>query len=385
MITELNLKNFKSIKSKKFQLRNLNVVIGMNGQGKSSFIQSLLLLRQSDIFEDQLLQLNLGNTGIINLGSAKDVLYQYAPEEESVSYSITFDNENLLEFSTTYNADSDILPIEYRNTNIDIALQSIVKEPLFTKRFQYLNAQRIEPSDENRASYTSVILNDDLGINGQYTAHYIDKFGDKPIAFDNLLHSNSFIKDEILEQDLIKSSLLEQINFWLGEISPKVSVKTKKITNSLVLLGYEFAQSGVGFTNEFAPQNVGFGISYSLHVITAILKARKGDLVIIENPESHIHPRGQAELGKLIALAAQNDVQIIIETHSDHIINGIRVAVKENNDLSDRVIMFYFEKLFNSDEQFSQITDINVDKNGSLDIYPKNFLSEWSNQLFKLM
>ena len=50
MISTLNLKNFKSIKSKEFQLRNLNVVIGMNGQGKSSFIQSLLLLRQSDIF-----------------------------------------------------------------------------------------------------------------------------------------------------------------------------------------------------------------------------------------------------------------------------------------------------------------------------------------------
>lgn len=110
--------------------------------------------------------------------------------------------------------------------------------------------------------------------------------------------------------------------------------KTRKVTNNLVLLGYEFTQQGLGFTNEYTPQNVGFGISYSLHVITAILKAKDGDLIIIENPESHVHPRGQAELGKLIALAAINNIQIIIETHSDHIINGIRVAVKENKRIS---------------------------------------------------
>ena len=135
----------------------------------------------------------------------------------------------------------------------------------------------------------------------------------------------------------------------------------------------------------FKPENVGFGISYSLHVVVALLKAKPGDLLIIENPESHIHPRGQAELGKLIALVAQNDIQVIIETHSDHILNGIRVGIKEHNVLTDRTALFYFEKVVTESEQYSQISNIGVDKNGELSNYPPNLLAEWSNQLLKLL
>ena len=54
-----------------------------------------------------------------------------------------------------------------------------------------------------------------------------------------------------------------------------------------------------------------------------------GELIVIENPETHLHPKGQANLAKLIALVAEQGVQIIIETHSDHIINGLRVATKQ--------------------------------------------------------
>ena len=115
------------------------------------------------------------------------------------------------------------------------------------------------------------------------------------------------------------------------------------------------------------------------------MQASAGELIIIENPESHLHPRGQAELGKLIALAAQNDVQIIIESHSDHILNGIRVAVKESSIDKDKVIAFYFKKVVTDNEQYSRITDIKIDKNGTLSDYPENLLNEWSNQLSKLI
>jgi len=150
-------------------------------------------------------------------------------------------------------------------------------------------------------------------------------------------------------------------------------------------LEYVFNQPTFGNTNRYKPENVGFGISYALHVVTALLTARPGQLIIIENPESHIHPRGQAELGKLIALVAQNDVQLIIETHSDHIVNGIRVAIKEKPELKDKSILFYFEKIVTENEQYSQITNIEVDGKGELSEYPKNLLEEWSNQLLKLL
>jgi len=152
-----------------------------------------------------------------------------------------------------------------------------------------------------------------------------------------------------------------------------------------VLLEYVYKQPNFGNTNRFKPINVGFGISYALPIVTSLLSAKPGELIIIENPESHIHPRGQAELGKLIALVGMNDVQIIVETHSDHILNGIRVAVKENPELRKNVILFYFDKIVSDTEQYSKIQEIEIDKNGELSDYPENLLDEWSNQLVKLV
>ena len=80
-----------------------------------------------------------------------------------------------------------------------------------------------------------------------------------------------------------------------------------------------------------------------------------------------------------------NGVQVIVETHSDHILNGIRVAVKENEIDKDKTALFYFERIIEADEQYSKITDIEIDSKGELSSYPLNMLDEWNNQLFNLM
>jgi predicted ATPase len=225
----------------------------------------------------------------------------------------------------------------------------------------------------------------DLGKYGQYTAHYIDIRSNETVEFENVLHKDTLTKDEVTGKEFLNKTLINQINLWMGEISPGVSVRTTKVSSDIVLLEFVFKQPNFGNTNRFKPENVGFGISYALHVVTALLKGKAGDLIIIENPESHIHPRGQAELGKLIALVALNDIQIIIETHSDHILNGIRVGVKEHSELTDRTALFYFEKVVTDSEQYSKITNIEVDMNGELSNYPVNLLAEWSNQILKLL
>ena len=382
MIQSVEIKNFKSIKSKYFPLRNLNVVLGMNGQGKSSFIQSLLLLRQSERLSSGILKLNGGDSGLVNMGTTKDARYQYSKENENLSFALQFKGTEpyLMEFD--YEIDADVF--RQKNTSSSYIAQN-QKEALFTNKFQYLNAQRIEPKATNMGSHTSVVEANDIGKYGQYTAHYIELRSNEDVAFENVLHKDSKTYDELTKTETINKTLINQINLWLGEISPGVNVRTTKVTSDLILLEYIFKQPNFGNTNRFKPENVGFGISYGLHVVTALLKAKQGDLVIIENPESHIHPRGQAELGKLISLVAQNDVQIIIETHSDHIINGIRVGVKENPEMKDRTILFYFEKVITDNEQYSEITNIEIDSKGELSEYPKNLLEEWSNQLLKLL
>ncbi|MDR0828495.1 MAG: DUF3696 domain-containing protein [Prevotellaceae bacterium] len=382
MIQSVELRNFKPIKHKFFPLRKLNVLLGINGSGKSSFIQSLLAIRQSNTLYSGSLTLNGGNFGYVDIGSSKDVRYQYAGKEETIDIVLKFNDNEELNLQFDYAVEQDYLNSKSDLKNIE-NIKS--KEVLFSdNKFQYLNANRIPPQSSHKKSSYAVIHSRNIGNYGEYTTHYIETFYDEDILFENLLHKKSSTNDSITGKTVNKK-LLNQINLWLGEISPDISVKTTSVSSTEVLLQYSYVQPNFGFTNPFKPENVGFGISYALHVVTALLSARSGELIIIENPESHIHPRGQAELGKLIALTAQNDVQIIVETHSDHIINGIRVAIKETPDFRKDTILFYFEKKVTDSEQYSKITDIEIDRNGELSDYPKGLLDEWSNQLSKLI
>lgn len=381
MIESLHIRNFKSIKDKKFDLRNLNILLGFNGQGKSSFIQSLLLLRQSEKLEQGELALNGGSNGLVNIGTTKDALYQYS-EDKILSFDIKFHERELIKMSFDYEIDADIFRM---SGDIDYNIKRRHDESLFSNNFQYLNAQHIEPEYGNKTSLSSVKDENSIGKHGEYTAHYIALRGNEDVVFDNVLHKDSSYYDAITSETNIDRSLRNQINLWLGEISPGVKVIARQIDPNMVLLEYNFEQPSYGSTNRFMPENVGFGISYALHVVTALLIAKPKSLIIIENPESHIHPRGQAELGKLIAKVAENDVQVIIETHSDHILNGIRVAVKESTIDKERVVAYYFNKRVEEQEQYSEITAINIDRNGSLSKYPENLLDEWSNQISKLI
>jgi predicted ATPase len=383
MIQSIELKNFKSIKRKHFPLRKLNLLLGLNGMGKSSFIQSLLLLRQSHsgLFHRGELRLNGLPEGYVNIGTVKDAKYQYN-EKEDISFFLQFRSSDVLEMNFNGISESDTLRMkgDFRNI-VNKFPSSTDPEPLFGSEFQYLNANRIPPQSNHIKSYQNVVALKNIGNYGEYTAHFIETFYNDDIDFENLIHKDSVVKDEVLETEIINKTLINQINLWMGEISPNISIKTTSVSSDEMLLEYVYKQPNFGNTNRFKPENVGFGISYALHVVTALLASRPKELIIIENPESHIHPRGQAELGRLIALTAQNDVQLIIEMHSDHIINGIRVAIKQNPALKDDAIIFYFDKNITDAEQYSRVTNIEIDRNGELSEYPKNMLDEWATAL----
>lgn len=385
MIKSVEIKNFKSIKQKFFPLRNLNILLGLNGMGKSSFIQSLLLLKQSQNLTNGRIDLT-GN--FFNFGTTKDVLYQYSKNQE-LSFDIKFSSGKEFNLPFAYKPEADYFLSNISNLPPANDFRSegygLNTETIFTDNFQYLNANRIEPTSVNAKSFSAVVNSKNIGNHGEFTAHFIEVFNGDDVKFDNLLHKDSISKDTLTGKDIVNKTLINQINLWMGEISPNVNIRTTTISSDYVLLEYVFKQPNFGNTNRYKPENVGFGISYGLPVVVSLLSARPGELIIIENPESHIHPRGQAELGKLIAKVAMNDVQVIVETHSDHILNGIRVEVKENQISKDKVAVFYFERIVEADEQYSKVTDIYIDQKGELSSYPLNMLDEWNNQLFNLM
>ena len=118
-------------------------------------------------------------------------------------------------------------------------------------------------------------------------------------------------------------------------------------------------------------------------MVTALLTAKEDDLILIENPEAHLHPAGQSKLGELIALVAESGVQLFIETHSDHLMNGIRVAVAKKQLDNHNVSLFNFTG--NTNDHSAKIEQPYIDERGRLSHWPDGFFDEWENQLDELL
>lgn len=370
MITSIYLKNFKAFKEAELSPANLTLFTGLNGMGKTTIIQSLLLLRQSyekKTLPDKGLFLN---GDYIFIGEGKDAYCMYG-EGDYIGFGLEWDEKFDVDFEFTYLPNSDLQPTKsFKKTDhfnpFDTAL--------FSKNFQYLTAERLSPRILFPTSAYHVEELHSLGSKGDYTAHFIAINQREPIPIKELQHK------------LTKSlSLLSQLDAWLGEVVPGVSLNTvvHRDMNS-VKLSYKFETSD-GYTEEFKPVNVGFGLTFVLPVVTAVLAAKPGDLVIIENPESHLHPAGQAVIGKMCALAAERGVQIIIETHSDHILNSIRVAVKKKILSPQHASIYFFERDINAREHKVDIIQPFMDENGRLDKKPRGFFDEWGKQLDELI
>jgi len=366
MITRLNLENFKSFSSLDMNFSNLNVFAGINGIGKSSVIQSLLLLRQS------LTKVaTAGTYGIylkgelIDLGTGKDILHSDA-DEEIIKFSIEFDYNKKLNCTCKYDPDLNILPLEEKNIQLDNS------QSLFNNNFQYLGAQRAEPAFSYPMDSFKVDKLKTLGKYGEYTAHFIAQNKRKEIKIPELLNKQESSND-----------LLNQIIAWLNEISPGVSLDSTAYPElNLAKVTYSFSGQS-SYSDDYSPVNVGFGYSYVLPVLTAIISAEKNSLLIIENPESHLHPRGQAILGLLISYAAKSGIQLFIETHSDHLINGIRIGIKKHGVPKDKIKIFFFDR--EDGDSNTEILYPQIDQNGKISNIPKGFLDEYSNQLDQLI
>jgi predicted ATPase len=369
MLEYLHIKNFKALADVGFPLASLTVFSGLNGMGKSSVIQVLLLLRQS--YDRHTLSqqgLSLGGD-YTELGLGKDVFHADS-QDDTISFVFKYQDRPVADqLAFTYQADTDLLPI-----NTCVLSGNLSELSLFHDGFSYLSAERLGPRHHHRLSSHHVKNLNTLGAQGEYTVHYIAVHGVKPLSIPSLRHKNA-----------INTRLLENLEAWMAELSPGLKIRATVHTEfNTAVLEYAFIQ-GNDRTDFFKPQNVGFGLSYILPVVTQVLSARPGDLLIIENPESHLHPAGQSLLGRLCALAAAGGVQLIIESHSDHFLNGIRVAVKQDVILSDQVSLFFLQRSMQSNRHVSEVLSPEIDQAGRVDDWPTNFFDEWDKQLEQLL
>lgn len=364
MISNLQLENFKCFEKLNIDLKNVNVLTGINGMGKSTVIQSLLLLEQSKVKNNEKAGLYLKGS-YINLGNSQDVVYDKAQDDTvEIMYTTTDGEQNQSVFS--FKQDMDYLPLQY---SINAGRDDIYKH------FVYISAYRIKPQETYTVINEEELAEKRFGNNGEFALQYLSIYGDESVKNKSVIEPYVNVGGD---------SLFNQTRLWMDRVSPGVSPKIKVMMETRSSeLNFDFVE-GRERSNSYKSINVGFGITYVLPVVVALLAAEDGDVIIIENPEAHIHPAGQRMLGELIARAGAGGVQVIVETHSEHVVNGIRIAVKNKMISKDKVQVDFFYK-DNEAGYKHTYKSLYISENGKMSSWPQGFLDEWENSLMELL
>jgi predicted ATPase len=323
--------NFKSFVNASLELKPLTILTGLNNSGKSSVIQAIGMVQE------------YSKSGHKYSGLSGHVSPRFLKSKLSKDnyFDVSFETNTNLRY--------------YLRINIDGAsITSVITDennPILN--IQYISADRFGP--RNMLKLNPEYQYPEIGTKGEYIIDYIEK--NSTMKINPIL---ARADDEIL---LLK----ENINAWLQYISPGTE------------FSYEInleQNSSYPYYNKILPTETGYGLSYILPVITALLASTKStdSILLIENPEAHLHPKGQTAMGELIALSASTGKQIIVETHSDHLLDGIRIAVKHKKTSNMNVIFHYFSR-----ENYESETKIEtpiLSEDGKLSFWPTGFFDQ---------
>lgn len=381
MLTELNVENYKCFKENKhFPLSSINLFTGLNGRGKSSVLQPILLLSQSVINTNSLKDL-LVSSSWLRLGDFNDIKSSSCSLKDSITFGFKTNLEKINSFEFEY--------IEKKGTIDKGTLKSFaLNGEKSSEETISGSTEGIDTSPEEEAS-TSINYQDDARIlkifrNVHYVSAdregpklYVDKFGvienertgihgEKAI---NLLSTYKEALNPIYFMDgIVPNNLLELCEVWMNYIFEGVKMKLNDNADSSVLsLNYNSQENKYSYK----AVNVGFGYSYILSLVVTCLIAKEDDIVIFENPEAHLHPKAQSRLTHLLMKLVQNKVQLFLESHSEHILNGFRVGVANKDDSfsNEMLSVFYFG------ENFS-IVKLNVQPDGFIENWPSGFFDQ---------
>lgn len=371
MIQKISLTNFKAYEEEEFNLAPLTLIAGINGMGKSSILQSLLMLKQSyDVEylnkEEKQIRLNghfvnLENSNVLCYAMASERIVIVSIETDKGCHTWTIDAQDPTEPnpSCTYEGG------EYKTM------------ALFQDSMEFLMAERVGPRSEYRTQ-SDKAYNTKLGVQGELTPAYLYQSLQKN---ENIgIGDMQFIETD---QRAIDKQLINNVNAWMSWI---MNVKMATYTNATDPQTVKLEYGLDDVWGHFSALQVGFGLSFVLPVVTALLKAQVGDLILVENPEAHLHPSAQVRLGQMISKAVSCGVQVIVETHSDHLLNGIRLARKEKvlKHESDVNLIFIRRKSINN-QLVTSTNEISIRDNGKLSDRPPFFFDTWEDTLVKLI
>ena len=378
MFKSLYLRNFKCFSEfeKPIDFTRVNILTGSNGRGKSSIFQSILALAQSYESGKSLKTIRLTGS-MLSMGNFKDVIYR-GDISKSFTIVLTTDNsaDNELKFVCRSN---DGVECSFDNVYVnDVPLisemsmgsddgkgEEIIQElrnnSVNTTTYEsfsqlanvyYISADRMGP--RNSVKMLTEKVADQIGIHGE---NVINRLYDGQDEFQGKVQE-------------IMSNILEGASI--------------KVTNSPDYEEVKILLDSVDNSDGYKPMNVGFGYSYILPLVILPLIIPDGSKLFIENPEAHLHPGAQSRLLRyLIKMVIEKRLQLFIETHSEHIINGMRKSVVDPSiSFSSSDATIYFVKQSYNQPEIEKIT---TDDQGNLSDFPEDFFDQQRQDLFDIM
>lgn len=383
MITEYSIAGYKSLRDVQLRPARLNVLVGANACGKSSVLQILLLLRQSVTNGPAIETIQLSG-GLFEAGTARDVLSPEARAGMRLAVG-TYDFRSEAFFSPESRHEGDIR--ELRASGLFRLPDTLLDET--RGRFAYLNAERIGPRAVYQLPRPRDMLSGHVGMHGEFTAAFLARCRQTnratPVDWYQLLEKaaiempEDLLLDEGSPRNLARVDLAaKQILAWIVPGSDFEATE-QSFTDSAQLA---YVRDPSRTKSLVRSTHMGFGLTYTLPVITATVALQNTGLLLVENPEAHLHPTSQSRIGTFLGLAASSGMQIFAETHSDHVVNGIRLAVKYKLIPAKDVKFYFFRKVPEDDS--SSVAEITLSDDGSVSSWPEGFFDQIERDLSRL-
>ena len=372
MLQQIELRFFKCFALLKLPLGPLTLLSGANASGKSSVMQALVLLHQTIRDHEWSRRLMLNGTSV-RLGTASAVIDDvYGRRTCGV---VLEDGEATYEWDFTGERDEMSMAVERVRVNGSgeehpQALRNLLPvaydeprrvDPLARRlrRLTYLTAERLGPREHYALEDPQ--LTPVVGPTGEHAASVLYSGGDM------------LVLDPLVIPDA-PPTRLRQVGARMEQFFPGCALSVEKLPRtSAVALGFRTSNA----TDFHAPIHTGFGITQVFPIVVAALSARRDDLLLIENPEVHLHPAGQARMGGFLAEVAAAGVQVILETHSDHVLNGVRRAVRSNVLAPGDVALHFFRLRQDAERDgVAQVQSPHLDGDGNIDDWPDGFFDQ---------
>ena len=408
MITRLELTTFKCFEKLRLPLGPLTLLSGTNSSGKSSVIQSLVLLHQNLQIKSWSSHVFL-NGDMVKLGTVADVVDQVTGTN-SIAIGLS-DDERSCQWLFS-GKDSDMSMIlsglvvdgwEYENSPPQLVLNDWEYEGsppslIFgtlphsddatagsdllgrIERLNFITAEREGPRevyplvDKNAlVRPRSMVSADEPFEDHQLFYTRIGSRGENAISI--LYWKRGDLIADALRIPGTEPTLMHQVGARMNTFFPGCSVNVQLVPlANAVTLGIRMSEA----TKFLRPIHCGFGITQVLPIVIAALSIPQNDLFLIENPEVHLHPAGQAKMGQFLAELANYGIQVIVETHSDHVLNGIRRAVKSGSIPSEKVMFHFFRS---RSEDGPQVMSPAIDSFGNVDFWPEGFFDQFDKDV----